>query len=92
MVGRIEILLFGVSNVGKSTTGELLANRLGFKFYDLDEEVKTRMGMTLETFVHTADLRWRDQNAGSKRNSAKEERETIPMRAGIVIRGREYHG
>lgn len=64
MVGRIKILLFGVSNVGKSTTGELLANRLGFKFYDLDMEVKTRMGMTLETFVHTVDLRWRDQKRG----------------------------
>lgn len=64
MVGRIKILLFGVSNVGKSTTGELLANRLGFKFYDLDMEVKTRMGMTLETFVYTADLRWRDQKRG----------------------------
>ena len=64
MVGRIKILLFGVSNVGKSTTGELLANQLGFKFYDLDMEVKTRMGMTLETFVHTADLRWRDQKRG----------------------------
>lgn len=61
----MKVVLFGVSNVGKTTTGELLAKRLGFKFYDLDEEVKARLEMTLEEFVHTADLRWRDQKRGS---------------------------
>ena len=35
------ILLFGVSNVGKTTTGRLLADQLNAKFYDLDEEIKT---------------------------------------------------
>lgn len=60
----MKILLFGVSNVGKTTIGELLAERLDFKFYDLDEEVKTRFGMTLEEFVHTAELRWRDHQRG----------------------------
>lgn len=61
----MKILLFGVSNVGKTTTGQLLAERLGFKFYDLDEEVKKHMGMTLEEFVNTENLRWRDQKRGS---------------------------
>lgn len=36
----MTILLFGISNVGKSITGELLAKQLGYHFYDLDEEVK----------------------------------------------------
>lgn len=31
--------MFGISNVGKSVTGELLASRLDYEFYDLDEEV-----------------------------------------------------
>lgn len=61
----MKILLFGISNVGKTTTGELLSLRLGYKFYDLDEEVKARLGMTLEEFVHTGNLRWRDQKRGS---------------------------
>ena len=61
----MKILLFGVSNVGKTTTGKLLTERLGFKFYDLDEELKSYLGMTLEEFVHTSDLRWRDQKRGS---------------------------
>ena len=61
----MKILLFGVSNVGKTTIGKLLAERIGYKFYDLDEEVKASLGMTLEEFVNTGDLRWRDQKRGS---------------------------
>lgn len=61
----MKILLFGISNVGKATTGKLLAERIGFNFYDLDDEVKSRLGMTIEQFVHTEDLRWRDHKRGS---------------------------
>lgn len=61
----MKILLFGVSNVGKSTVGKLLAERLGFDFFDLDEEIKRRMEMSLEEFVNTENLRWRDQKRGS---------------------------
>lgn len=60
----MKILLFGVSNVGKTTIGKLLAEKLGFTFWDLDEEVKKFLGVSLEEFVHTGDLRWRDQLRG----------------------------
>ena len=49
----MNILLFGISNVGKTTTGRLLADRLGYKFYDMDEEVKSCLHITLEEFVNT---------------------------------------
>ena len=62
---RMKILLFGVSNVGKTTIGKLLSGRIGFDYFDLDDEVKSRLGMTLEQFVNTADLRWRDQKRGN---------------------------
>ena len=39
----MKILLFGVSNVGKTTVGKQLAERLGYMFYDLDEEIKKYM-------------------------------------------------
>ena len=57
----MTILLFGVSNVGKSITGELLAQRLGYDFYDLDEEVKKLYNITLEEFVSKGTLCERDQ-------------------------------
>ena len=57
----MTIYLFGVSNVGKTTTGELLAEKLGFVFYDLDEEVKKYFNVTLEEFVNTGTLEERDQ-------------------------------
>ena len=61
----MKICLFGVSNVGKTTVAKLLAERLDIKFVDLDEEVKNRLKMSLEEFVNTENLRWRDQKRGS---------------------------
>lgn len=57
----MNIILFGVSNVGKSVTGQLLSTKLGFDFYDLDDEVVKHLGISLEKFVHTGTLAWRDQ-------------------------------
>lgn len=42
------IMLFGVSNVGKTVTGEKLAQKLKYSFLDLDEEIKKRYHTTLE--------------------------------------------
>jgi len=36
----VKIYLVGISCVGKTTIGRLLANHLDFSFYDLDEEVQ----------------------------------------------------
>lgn len=56
----MNILLLGISNVGKSVTGELLASRLDYDFYDLDEETKKKLGITLEIFVSSGTLPERD--------------------------------
>ena len=71
----MKILLFGVSNVGKTTIGTMLAKQLGYSYYDLDEEIKKEFQMTIEEFVHTENLRWRDQKRGRiiKKILAREE-------------------
>lgn len=60
----MNILLFGVTNVGKTTTGRLLAEELGYAFFDLDDEVKVHYGITLEKFVNTGTLDERDRKRG----------------------------
>lgn len=45
------ILLFGITNVGKTVTGEKLAEKLNYSFIDMDEELKKRFQTTLEIFM-----------------------------------------
>lgn len=40
----MRIILVGVPCVGKSTIGKLLAEKLGYKFFDFDFEVEDRLG------------------------------------------------
>lgn len=56
----MNVLLFGVSNVGKSASGRLLADLLDYSFYDLDNEVKKDPNTTLEEFVSAGTLMKRD--------------------------------
>lgn len=58
------ILLFGVPNVGKSTVGKILADRLKYAFHDLDDEVKMRYNVTLEEFVKRGTIQERDKKRG----------------------------
>ena len=58
------ILLFGISNVGKSTVGKIVADTLEIPFYDLDDEIKKLYNITLEEFVSTGTLRERDEKRG----------------------------
>lgn len=44
-------MLFGITNVGKTATGERLAQKLEYSFFDLDEEIKKRFQITLEKFM-----------------------------------------
>ncbi|MDR1292647.1 MAG: hypothetical protein LBJ91_04545 [Clostridiales Family XIII bacterium] len=43
----MRIVLTGISCVGKTTTGRLLAEKLEYSFVDFDEEVTKRMGKPL---------------------------------------------
>lgn len=53
----MDILLFGISNVGKTTMGRILADKLGYDFYDLDEEIRGKYKVTMQEFVDTYWLR-----------------------------------
>lgn len=51
MANSEVVLLVGVANVGKTTTGKILADKLGYDFFDLDQEVKNHYGVTLDEFA-----------------------------------------
>ncbi len=44
----MRVFFTGVSCVGKTTIGEALAELLGMKFFDLDHEIETFFGTTIE--------------------------------------------
>ena len=60
----MTILLFGVSCVGKTTIGAILAQHLAYSFYDLDDQIKPFYHTTLEAFVSKGTLSERDQKRG----------------------------
>ena len=59
-----NILLFGISNVGKTTVGIHLAQRLGYAVFDLDDEVKKYYMTTLEAFVNSDIRHAREKKRG----------------------------
>ena len=44
----IKIYLVGIGCVGKSSIGKLLAEELGFSFYDFDTEIEKYFGKPIE--------------------------------------------
>lgn len=47
----MKILLFGISNVGKSTTGKILSKELNYDYDDIDDEIKKRY-KTIDKFIN----------------------------------------
>ena len=45
------VLIFGVSNVGKTVIGKRLSEKLNYPFFDLDHEIKREFNTTLEEFM-----------------------------------------
>lgn len=43
----MKILIFGMSNIGKSTIGALLAKKIGYDFIDMDAKIKEKYGTML---------------------------------------------
>jgi len=44
----MRIFLTGIGCVGKTTIGSILSSRLGYRFFDLDEEIERFFGISIE--------------------------------------------
>ena len=59
-----HVLLVGFMGVGKSTTGKVLAQRLGCRYVDSDERVKERTGLTVpELFAQRGEPAFRAEES-----------------------------
>ena len=66
--GLDRIVLTGFMGSGKSTVGALLAERLGWKFFDLDAEIERREGMSVPAiFANMGEMRFRRAEAAAPR-------------------------
>jgi len=45
---ELRVSLVGVSCVGTTTIGRILADRRGWPFFDLDEEIERHFGLSIE--------------------------------------------
>jgi len=57
----MNVALYGFMGVGKTSSGALLADALGYKFIDMDDEIEKRTGKTIpEIFSEDGETRFRE--------------------------------
>lgn len=83
-----RILLVGMMGAGKTTVGELLAQRLGWDYLDSDAEVEAATGLTVPAlFARDGELAFRDAEAAAlTRACATPEPVVVSVAGGAVLR------
>ena len=57
----MNVAVYGFMGVGKTTSGALLAEALGYEFIDMDDEIERRTGKTIpEIFMDDGEARFRE--------------------------------
>ena len=57
----MNVAVYGFMGVGKTTSGALLAEALGYEFIDMDNEIERRTGKTIpEIFMDDGEARFRE--------------------------------
>ena len=86
-MSRPNIILIGLMAVGKSTVGRLLADALGFRFYDADQVIEERAGAPVSWIFDVegeAGFRYREQQVIE--DLTREEGIVLATGGGAVLR------
>ncbi len=81
------VLLVGFMGAGKTSVGRTLAAQLGWRFYDLDEEIERRSGCTIADIFRNsgeAEFRRRETEAVRSLLSAAQESAVIALGGGAM--------
>jgi shikimate kinase len=83
-----RILLVGMMGAGKTTTGKLVAEKLGWDYLDSDVEVEKKTGLTVPAlFARDGEVAFRDAEAEVLRTAcARTEPVVISVAGGAVLR------
>lgn len=83
----LHLVLIGLPGAGKTTTGRLLAKRLGWRFVDMDGEVERSFGKSVaRIFEEDGELAFRAEEAAvSARLAGSNERLVIAPGGGWVV-------
>ena len=81
-----NIYLIGFMGTGKTSTGRLLANRLGYSFVDTDQRIEKEYKMTIkEMFVQHGEAYFREKEAAMVQKLAGQKRIVISTGGGTIL-------
>ncbi len=84
---RLNIVLIGFMGTGKTTVGRAIAQKLNFKFVDVDDLIEKTTGMKIgEIFEKFGETRFRDLETEIVKILSKKEGLVISTGGGVVLR------
>ncbi len=87
MSARENVALIGFMGTGKSSIGRIIARKLNWNFFDIDQLVVAQTGAEIaEIFAAEGEDFFRDSEMAALRSRADESRQIIATGGGIVLR------
>ena len=85
----MNVILIGYRGTGKSTVARLLADRLGWRWIDADEEIEKRSGESIASiFADEGEERFRDLESAILEDYASHDHIVLAAGGGAVLRAR----
>jgi shikimate kinase len=82
-----NIYLIGMMGSGKTATGKCLAEKLGWKFLDLDSEIEKKEGITIpQIFATLGEPAFREREHAALKKASGSEHYAVSTGGGIVCR------